>query len=108
MVPGRTRLVGGVMAGGVGLAIASADVDGEALTTPGPGREQAPSVRARKALSATPPLNAAVISRTSPERGYCHGQNQRPNSTTAVPARRIGFMLSPLPVTLDRQPLGPP
>src|SRR6266513_4805477 len=62
MVPGRTRLVGGVMVGGVGLAIARADVDGEALTTPGPGREQAPSVRARKALSATRPLNAAVIS----------------------------------------------
>src|SRR6266576_183737 len=62
MVPGRTRLVGGVMVGGVGLAIASADGDGEALTTPGPGRAQAPSVRARKALSAMRPLNAAVIS----------------------------------------------
>src|SRR5256885_17100929 len=45
--------------------------------------------------------------RPSPERGYCHGQNQRPNSTTAVPARRIGFMLRPLPVTLDGQSLGP-
>src|SRR2546423_10835371 len=45
--------------------------------------------------------------RTSPERGYCHGQNQRPNSTTAVPARRVGFMLSPLSVTLDGQSLGP-
>src|SRR2546423_10835372 len=50
------------MGGGVGLAIASPDVEGEALTTPGPGRAQAPSVRARKALSAMRPLNAAVIS----------------------------------------------
>src|SRR2546429_6128273 len=49
------------MGGGVGLAIASADAEGEALTTPGPGRAQAPSVRARKALSAMRPLNAAVI-----------------------------------------------
>src|SRR2546430_15200673 len=49
------------MGGGVGLAIASADAEGEALTTPGPGRAQAPSVRARKALSAMPLLNAAVI-----------------------------------------------
>src|SRR2546422_10686305 len=59
-VPGRTRLVGGVMVGGVGLAITGAE--GEALTTPGLGRAQAPSVRARKALSAMRPLNAAVIS----------------------------------------------
>src|SRR6266550_3719352 len=45
--------------------------------------------------------------RSSPEQGYCHGQNQRPNSTTAVPARRIRFMLSALSVTLDGQSLGP-
>src|SRR6266550_4216607 len=45
--------------------------------------------------------------RSSPEQGYCHGQNQRPNSTTGVPARRVGFMLSPLSVTLDGQSLGP-
>src|SRR5207244_11025207 len=62
MVPGRTRLVGGVMVGGVGLTIASPDVEGEALTTPGLGRAQAASVRARKALSAMRALNAAVIS----------------------------------------------
>src|SRR3989442_13886837 len=59
-VPGRTRLVGGVMVGGVGLAITGAE--GEALNTPGLGRAQAPSVRARKALNAMRPLNAAVIS----------------------------------------------
>src|SRR4030081_3196448 len=62
MVPGGTRFVGGVMLGGVGLVIVSPGVEGEALATPGPGRVQAPSVRARKALSAMRPLNAAVIS----------------------------------------------
>src|SRR2546429_4673095 len=49
------------MGGGVGLAIASADAEGESWTTPGRGRAQAPSFRARKALSAMRPLNAAVI-----------------------------------------------
>src|SRR5260370_26992976 len=62
MVPGRTRLVGGVMAGGVGLAIASAVVEGEAWTTPRAGRLQAPSTMASNALSARRLPNAAVIS----------------------------------------------
>src|ERR1700738_3016915 len=62
MVPGRTRFVGGVMVGGVGLVIASPDVEGEAFTTPGLGRLQAPSIMARIALSVRRLPNAAVIS----------------------------------------------
>src|ERR1700694_4504236 len=62
MVPGRTRSVGGVMTGGVGLAIASAVAEGDALATPGLGRLQAPSVMASNALSARRLRNAAVIS----------------------------------------------
>jgi hypothetical protein len=54
-------LVGGVMVGGVGLAIASAVVEGEVLTTPGLGRLQAPSVMASNALNARRLRNAAVI-----------------------------------------------
>src|SRR2546422_4672917 len=54
MVPGRTRVVGGGMGGGGGLAINGAE--GEGLTTPRPGRAQAPSGRARKARHAQRPL----------------------------------------------------
>src|SRR4029077_16337946 len=50
------------MAGGVGVAIANGVVDGDALTTPGLGRLQAPSVMASNALSARRLRNAAVIS----------------------------------------------
>src|ERR1700738_4344994 len=62
MVPGRIRLVGGVMTGGVGLATASAVAEGDALATPGVGRLQAPSVMASNALSARRLRSAAVIS----------------------------------------------
>src|SRR5438309_3649603 len=62
MVPGRTRLVGGVMFGGVGLTMANAELEGVVLTTPGPGSAHAPSVEARRALSARRPTDAIVIS----------------------------------------------
>src|SRR4029077_6914696 len=61
-VPGRTRLVGGVIVGGVGLAIARADVEGVALAIPGLGMMQPPSVRASRVLSAMRPMDACVIS----------------------------------------------
>src|SRR5438552_9078248 len=66
MVPGRTRLVGGVMLGGVGLTMANAEVEGVALTAPGPERAHAPSVVARRALSARRPTDAVVIPATRP------------------------------------------
>jgi hypothetical protein len=50
------------MTGGVGLAIASAVVEGDALAIPGLGRLQAPSVMASNALSARRLRSAAVIS----------------------------------------------
>src|SRR2546423_5929019 len=62
MVPGRTRLVGAVMLGGVGLVIANADVEGVPFTAPGPGIAHALSVRAKVALSDRRPRDAAVIS----------------------------------------------
>src|SRR5690349_5838004 len=61
-VPARTSVVGGVMVGGVGLAMASAD--GVVFTTPGPGGVQAPSVMARQALSARRPVDAVLRSRS--------------------------------------------
>ena len=61
-VPGRTRLVGGVIVGGVGLAMAIGDVEGVALTTARPGNAQAPSVKASRALSVRRPTDAWVIS----------------------------------------------
>ena len=61
-VPGRTSVVGGVMAGGVGLVMANGD--GVAFTTPGPGAVQAPSVIARNALSAMRPGDAQFRSRS--------------------------------------------
>ena len=62
MVPGRTRLVGGVMFGGVGLTMANAELEGVVLTTPRPGSAHALSVEARRALSARRPTDAIVIS----------------------------------------------
>src|SRR5438128_3601192 len=70
MVPGRTRLVGGVMFGGVGLTMANAEVEGVALTAPGPVRAHAPSVEARMALSARRPTDAVVISPPLAPAGY--------------------------------------
>src|SRR5437660_196825 len=61
MVPGRTRLVGGVMVGTVGLAMPSGALEGVALTTPGPGMAHPPSDRTRMALSTRRPSDAAVI-----------------------------------------------
>src|SRR3989442_12129499 len=55
MVPGRTRLGGGVMVGGAGLTIASPDGQGEALTTPGLGGAQGRGGRARTVLNALRP-----------------------------------------------------
>ena len=62
MVPGRTRFVGGVMLGGVGLTMANGDAEGVPLTTPEPVTAHAPSVEARRALSATRPTDAVLIS----------------------------------------------
>lgn len=62
MVPGRTRFVGGVMVGGVGLTMANGDVEGVALTTPEPETAHAPSDEARRALSARRPTDAVLIS----------------------------------------------
>src|SRR5437762_214278 len=66
MVPGRTRLGGGVVVGGGGLTMADAEVEGVALAGPGPERAHAPSVVARRALSARRPTDAVVIPATRP------------------------------------------
>src|SRR2546423_10977268 len=90
MVPGRTRLVGGVMLGGVGLVIAKADIEGVALATPGSGRAHALSIRARVALNARRPRDAAVISPLLARGGLLSWPKLGPNSTTVVAPRRIG------------------
>src|SRR3984893_3703462 len=61
-VPGRTRLVGDVIFGGVGLVMARGDAEGVALAKPGLGMTQLPSVRASRVLSARRPTDARVIS----------------------------------------------
>src|SRR3989442_12767651 len=50
MVPGRTRVGGGGVGGGVGLAIIRGE--GGGFSTPPLGRARAPSVRATEALNA--------------------------------------------------------
>src|SRR3979411_1607732 len=50
------------MVGGVGLAMANVDVEGDAFATPGFGMTQPPSVRASRVLSARRPMDARVIS----------------------------------------------
>src|SRR5437667_5711951 len=89
MVPGRTRLVGAVMVGGVGLVIANADVEGVALTAPASGRTHALSIRARVALSARRPRDAALISPLLARAGLLSWPKLGPNSTTVKASRRI-------------------
>jgi len=50
------------MLGGVGLAIATADVEGVALATGGFGRTHPPSVKPTRVLSARRPMDAPLIS----------------------------------------------
>src|ERR1700736_5428732 len=90
MVPDRTRVVGGVMLGGVGVVSVDADIEGVALATPGLGSAHALSVRARVALSARRPRDAAVISPLLARAGLLAWPKLAPNSTTVIPSRRIG------------------
>src|SRR5438093_13190228 len=123
MVPGRTRLVGGVMFGGVGLTMANAEVEGVALTAPRPVRAHAPSVEARRALSARRPTDAVIISPPLAPAGYwtwskfatqfydrwrsparSGGDLTHPHGWRAAPHQSHGLNLS---LTLDGQSLRP-
>src|SRR5437879_12600326 len=57
------------MLGGVGLAIATADVEGVALATGGFGRTHPPSVKPTRVLSARRPMDARIISPPARPRG---------------------------------------
>lgn len=84
-VPGRTRLAGGVMVGGVGLVTASPDAEGLVWTIPGVGGAHAASANARMALTAAQRIHAVRRPPSPrPRRVFVLAKICDPNFTTAA------------------------